>query len=88
MRNTRITKRQTNLFSSRLTDDNSNKGAADESEIYGRHCTKIVIYSEKTLCIYIASSQGRTFFDLTTTDMGSELTYGLGKVLGTQNAQP
>ena len=26
-------------------------------------------------------------FDLTTRDMGSELRYGLGKVLGTQNRQ-
>ena len=35
--------------------------------------------------IYIASSRGRTFFDLTTKDMGFGLRYGLGKVLGTQN---
>ena len=41
-----------NLFLSHLTDDHSNKGAADESEIYGRHYAKIVIYSEKALHIY------------------------------------
>ena len=34
--------------------------------------------------IYITSFQGRTI-DLTTRDMGSELRYHLGKVLGTQN---
>ena len=34
--------------------------------------------------MYIASSRGRTI-DLTTGDMGSELSYGLGKVLDTQN---
>ena len=34
--------------------------------------------------IYIASSQGMTI-DLTTKDIGLELRYGLGKVLGTQN---
>ena len=34
--------------------------------------------------IYITSSRGRTI-DLTTRDMGSELWYGLGKVLGIQN---
>ena len=34
--------------------------------------------------IYIASSRGRTI-DLTTRDIGSELRYNLGKVLGTQN---
>ena len=32
--------------------------------------------------IYIASSRGRTI-DLTTTDMGLEFRYTLGKVLGT-----
>jgi len=41
-----------NLFLSSLTDENSNKGAADESKIYGRHYAKIVIYPEKTLRIY------------------------------------
>ena len=30
-------KRQMNFFLSYLIDDNSNKGAADESEIYGHH---------------------------------------------------
>ena len=35
--------------------------------------------------IYIDSSRGRTFLDLTTRDVGLELRYGLGKVLGTQN---
>ena len=37
---------------SHLTNDNSNKGAVDESEIYGCHYTKIAIYPEKTLRIY------------------------------------
>ena len=41
-----------NLFLSRLIDDNLTKGAADESEIYGRHYAKIVSYLEKTLHIY------------------------------------
>ena len=54
MRSTWNTKRQTNLFLSRLIDENSNKGAVDESKIYGRHYAKIVIYPEKTLCIYYA----------------------------------
>ena len=35
--------------------------------------------------IYIVSSRGRTFFDLTIRDMGSELRYSLRKVLSTQN---
>ena len=35
--------------------------------------------------IYITSSGGMTFFDLTARDMGSELRYSLGKVLDTQN---
>jgi len=52
MRNTQNVKRMTNLFLSLPTDDNSNKGAADESEIYVRHYAKIVIYPEKTLRIY------------------------------------
>ena len=43
---------QTNLFLSRLIDDNLTKGAADELEIYGRHYAKIVSYLEKTLHIY------------------------------------
>ena len=37
---------------SHLTNDNSNKGVANESEIYGCHYTKIAIYPEKTLRIY------------------------------------
>ena len=52
MRNTWNTKRQKNLFLSHITNDNSNEGAVDESKIYGRHYTKIVIYPEKMLCIY------------------------------------
>ena len=52
MHSTRKTKHQTNLFLSRLTDNNSNKGATDESEIYGRHYAKIFIYAKKTLRIY------------------------------------
>jgi len=52
MHSTRNTKHQMNLFLSRLTNDNSNKGAADESEIYGCHYAKIIIYLEKTLRIY------------------------------------
>ena len=36
--------------------------------------------------IYLASFQGRPF-DLTTRDMGPELRYSLGKVLGTKNCQ-
>jgi len=52
MHSTQNMKCQKNLFLSRLTDDNLNKGAADESEIYGRHYAKIVIYPEKTLHIY------------------------------------
>ena len=52
MHSTRNTKRQTNLFLSCLTYDNSNKKAADELEIYGRHYAKIIIYLEKTLRIY------------------------------------
>ena len=36
--------------------------------------------------IYIAFSRGKTI-ELTTRDMGLELRYGLGKVLGTQNYQ-
>ena len=35
--------------------------------------------------IYIASSRGKTFFDLTTRDMGLELRYSLRKVLSIQN---
>ena len=42
------------MFLSRLIDENSNKGAVDESEIYGRPYAKIVIYPEKTLRIYYA----------------------------------
>ena len=52
MRNTQNTKRQTNLFLSRLIDNNLNKGVANESKIYGHHYAKIVIYSEKMLRIY------------------------------------
>ena len=52
MCNTWNTKRQMNLLLSCLIDDNSNKGVADELEIYGCHYVKIVIYSEKTLRIY------------------------------------
>ena len=37
MRNTRNTKRQMNIFSSHPTDEDLNKGAADESKIYDRH---------------------------------------------------
>ena len=54
MHSTQNTKRQTNLFLSRLTDNNSNKGATDKLEIYGRHYAKIIIYPEKTLRIYRA----------------------------------
>ena len=54
MRSTRNTKHQTNLILSRLIDENSNKGAVDESKIYGRRYAKIVIYPEKTLRIYYA----------------------------------
>ena len=54
MRSTWNTKRQTNLFLSCLIDENSNKGAVDELEIYGRRYAKIVIYPEKTLRIYYA----------------------------------
>lgn len=49
---TQNTKCQMNLFLSRLTDDNSNKGAVNESKFYGHHYAKIVIYPEKTLRIY------------------------------------
>ena len=52
MRNTRNMKWQTNLFLSCLTDDNPNKGAIDELEIYGHHYAKILIYLEKTLRLY------------------------------------
>ena len=52
MRNTQNTKRQTNLFLSRITDNNLNEGAVDELKICGRHYTKIVIYLKKTLHIY------------------------------------
>ena len=54
MRNTQNTKRQTNLFLSPLKDEITNKGAADEPEIYGRHYKKVVIHPEKTLRIYYA----------------------------------
>ena len=54
MRSTRNTKRQMNLFLSRLTDDNSNKGPVDKLEIYGRYYVKIVIYPEKMLHTYYA----------------------------------
>ena len=37
MRNTQNTKCQMNMFSSRPIDEDSNKGAADESKIYDRH---------------------------------------------------
>ena len=37
MRKTWNTKRQMNMFSSRPTDEDLNKGAADESEIYDHH---------------------------------------------------
>ena len=37
MRSTQNMKRQTNKFSSRPIDEDLNKGAADESEIYDRH---------------------------------------------------
>ena len=37
MHSTQNTKRQTNMSSSRPTDEDSNKGAADESEIYDHH---------------------------------------------------
>ena len=37
MRNTQNMKRQMNMFSSRPIDEDLNKGAADESEIYDRH---------------------------------------------------
>ena len=51
--------------------------------------TESVLESPPSFCnglgtIFIASSRGRTI-DLTTRDMGSELWYGLGKVLGIQN---
>ena len=52
MRSTQNTERQMNLILSHRIDDNSNKGVADESEIYGRHYAKIVIYPEKKLRIY------------------------------------
>ena len=52
MRSTRNMKRQTNLFLSSLKDEITNKGAADELEIYGRHYKKVVIHPEKILRIY------------------------------------
>ena len=42
------------MFSSRLTDKNSNKGAINESEIYDRRYAEIIINQEKMLRIYYA----------------------------------
>ena len=49
MRSTRHTKRQIDLFLSHLTDDNLNKGASNESKIYGRHYAKIVVFPREAI---------------------------------------